>query len=151
MGQLTIGTCPTTSFITNGSPSKNPFSLEVVIHFPPLAAFWCKGASKDSHYIHLIKKTIQTTYKLFSYQDFYLISTALGPFYFYSGLVYHLFVLVLNFVALDLYSFGLQVVSSLQNRHPHLLNDHFLDSDRLIFDVCLLIFVLLSVFLLKWW
>ena len=46
--------------LCNGSYSKNPdiktplvvrFSLRVVIHFSPLAAFWCEGSSNDSHYI----------------------------------------------------------------------------------------------------
>ena len=43
----------------NGSPSKNhgiktplvmSFTSGVGIHFSPLAAFWCKGSSKDSKY-----------------------------------------------------------------------------------------------------
>ena len=44
----------------NGSPSKNPdiktplvmsFSLGVIIHFSPLAAFWWQGSFYDSHYL----------------------------------------------------------------------------------------------------
>ena len=47
------------SLKSNGRPLKNTeiktplvvsFSLGVVIHFPPLAAFSCQGSSKDSHY-----------------------------------------------------------------------------------------------------
>ena len=50
----------------NGCPSKNPdiktslvvsFSLRVVIHCSPLAAFWCQGSSKDCHYF--IIKTVR--------------------------------------------------------------------------------------------
>ena len=49
-----------------GSPSKNPdiktplvvsLTLGEVIHFSPLAAFWCQGFSKDFHYENMWYQT----------------------------------------------------------------------------------------------
>ena len=49
----------------NESPSKNPdiktplvvsFTLGFIMHFSPLAAFWCKGSMNDSHYFGFTSK-----------------------------------------------------------------------------------------------
>jgi len=61
-------------FRCNVSPSNNldiktplvgSFSLVVVIHFSPLAAFWCQGSSNDSSYLNLSYKPI-TNWKFVS-------------------------------------------------------------------------------------